>query len=49
MGAARSLGRRIEVAGAWVAVTALLYDAPPVTNNPRDYISAARIKLLPNE
>src|SRR6266446_9793470 len=31
---ARTLGRRIEVADAWVAATALLYDAPLVTNNP---------------
>ena len=27
----RSVGRRIEVAGAWIAATALLYDAPLVT------------------
>src|SRR5438874_1251395 len=30
---ARSVGRRIEVADAWIAATALLYDAPLVTNN----------------
>ena len=35
MVAARSVGRRIEVADAWIAATALLYDAPLVTNNPR--------------
>src|SRR5712692_9514436 len=46
---ARSVGRRIEVADAWVAATALLYDAPLVTNNPRDYVGVAGIKLLPNE
>jgi tRNA(fMet)-specific endonuclease VapC len=46
---ARSLGRRIEVADAWVAATALLYDAPLVTNNPGDYAGVAGIKLLPNE
>jgi len=45
---ARSLGRRIEVADAWVAATAL-YDAPLVTNNPGDYVGVAGIKLLPNE
>ena|SRR5712692_3339758 len=28
MVAARSLGRRIEVADAWIAATALLYEAP---------------------
>jgi predicted nucleic acid-binding protein len=46
---ARSLGRRIEVADAWVAATALLYDAPLVTNNPGDYVGAAGIKFLPSE
>jgi predicted nucleic acid-binding protein len=45
---ARSLGRRIEVADAWVAATALLY-APLITNNPGDYVGVAGIKLLPNE
>lgn len=46
---ARSLGRRIEVADAWVAATALLYDAPLLTNNPVDYVGVAGIKLLPNK
>ena len=46
---ARSLGRRIEVADAWVAATALLYDAPLLTNNPGDYVGVAGIKLLPNK
>ena len=46
---ARSLGRRIEVADAWVAATTLLYDATLVTNNPGDYVGVACIKLLPNE
>jgi len=46
---ARSLGRRIEVADAWVAATTLLYDATLVTNNPGDYVGVAGIKLLPNE
>ena len=46
---ARSLGRRIEVADAWVAAPTLLYDATLVTNNPGDYIGVAGIKLLPNE
>jgi len=46
---ARSLGRRIDVADAWVAATALLYDAPLVTNNPRDYVGVAVIKLLATE
>ena len=34
---ARSVGRRIEVADAWVASTALLYDATLLTNNVADY------------
>ena len=36
---ARSLGRRIEVADAWIAATELLYDAPLLTNNPCDYMA----------
>jgi tRNA(fMet)-specific endonuclease VapC len=48
MVAARSVGRRIEVADAWIAATALLYEAPLVTNNPRDYMGVAAIDLLPN-
>ena len=43
---ARSQGRRIEVADAWIAATALLYDAPLVTNNPGDYVGVAAIKIL---
>src|SRR5271157_4512754 len=46
---ARSLGRRIEVADAWVAATALLYDAPLLTNNPGDYVGVAGIELLPSK
>ena len=42
-------GRRIEVADAWVAATALLYDAPLVTDNPGDYVGVAGIELRPNE
>lgn len=49
MVAARSLGRRIEVADAWIAATALLYDAPLVTNNPRDYAGVAGVRLRLNE
>ena len=47
MVAAQSLGRRIEVADAWIAATALLYDSPLVTNNPGDYVGVPGIKLLP--
>jgi predicted nucleic acid-binding protein len=45
---ARSIGRRIEVADAWIAATALLYDAPLVTNNPSDYAGVPAIQLVPN-
>ena len=48
MAAARSTGRRIEVADAWIAATALLYKAPLVTNNPSDYVGVATINLQPN-
>ena len=37
MAAARKRGRRIETADAWVAATALLYDAPLLTHNKSDY------------
>src|SRR5258708_23077416 len=43
---ARSMGRRIEVADARVAATALLYDAPLITNNPGDYLGVTGIRLL---
>ena len=38
MVAARRNGRRIETAGAWIAATALLYDAPLLTHNKADYL-----------
>ena len=37
MVAARRSGRRIETADAWVAATALLYNAPLLTHNKPDY------------
>ena len=43
---ARAQGRRIDVADAWIAATALLYDVPLVTHNPGDYVGVAGIKLL---
>jgi predicted nucleic acid-binding protein len=46
---ARSLGRRLEVADAWIAATALLYDAALVTNNPTDYAGVTGIQLLPSK
>ena len=44
---ARSLGKRTEVADAWIAATALLYDAPLVTYNPTDYMGVPGLKLAP--
>ena len=44
---ARSLGKRTEVADAWIAATALLYDALLVTNNPTDYMGGLGLKLAP--
>lgn len=46
---ARSVGRRVEVADAWIAATALPYDAPPVTNNPTDYAGVTGIQLVPGK
>jgi tRNA(fMet)-specific endonuclease VapC len=38
MVSARRGGRRIETADAWIAATALLYDAPLLTHNKSDYL-----------
>ena len=38
MVAARRNGRRIETADAWIAATALLYNAPLLTHNKADYL-----------
>lgn len=43
---ARSAGRRIEAADAWIAATALLYDAPLLTHNPTDYLGVAGLKIV---
>ena len=43
---AQSLGRRIEVAHAWITATALLYEAPQVTHNPGDYLGVPGLVLL---
>jgi predicted nucleic acid-binding protein len=37
MVSARQAGRRIEVADAWIAATALLFGIPLITHNPGDY------------
>ena len=46
MVAARASGRRIEAADAWIAATAILYDAPLVTHNPTDYSGVPNLTIL---
>jgi predicted nucleic acid-binding protein len=46
MVAARAAGRRIECADAWVAATALLYDAPFATHNRKDYLGVPGLRLI---
>jgi predicted nucleic acid-binding protein len=43
---AQAAGRRIESADAWIAATALLYDAPLLTNNRNDYLGVAGLTLI---
>jgi predicted nucleic acid-binding protein len=43
---ARAIGLRIETADAWVAATALLYQAPLVTNNPTDYAGVSGLQVI---
>ena len=45
MVAARRNGRRIETADAWVAATALLYDAPLLTHNKADYLGVPGLRF----
>lgn len=45
MAAARKNGRRIETADAWVAATALLYDAPLLTHNKSDYAGVPGLRF----
>ena len=46
MVAARRAGRRLETADAWVSATALLYDAPLITHNRRDYLGVPGLNLI---
>jgi predicted nucleic acid-binding protein len=46
MVAAQAAGRRIETADAWIAATALLYNAPLVTHNGSDYLGVPGLKLI---
>ena len=43
---AQAAGRRIETADAWIAATALLYEAPLVTHNGSDYRGVPGLKLI---
>jgi predicted nucleic acid-binding protein len=43
---AQAAGRRIESADAWIAATALLHDAPLLTNNRNDYLGVAGLTLI---
>ncbi len=44
--AAQASGRRIECADAWIAATALLYNAPLITHNRNDYLGVPGLKLI---
>ena len=43
---AQAAGRRIESADAWIAATALLHDAPLLTNNRNDFLGVAGLTLI---
>jgi len=45
MVSARNSGRRIETADAWVAATALVYDAPLLSHNKADYLGVSGLRL----
>ena len=46
MVAARKRGRRLDTADAWIAATAMLYDAPLITHNGSDYLGVPGLKLI---
>lgn len=43
---AKSIGRPITVADAWIAATALNYKAPLVTHNPSDFYNVAGLTVI---
>ena len=43
---ARRSGRRVETADAWIAATALLYDAPLLTHNKSDYLGVSGLQFV---
>lgn len=44
--AAQAAGRRIECADAWIAATAVLYDAPLITHNRVDYLGVPGLIVM---
>jgi tRNA(fMet)-specific endonuclease VapC len=46
MVAARRNGRRLETADAWIAATAVLYDAPLITHKANDFLGVPGLKLI---
>lgn len=43
---AKRLGRPISVSDAWIAATALAYDAPLVTHNPDDFKNVSGLTVI---
>jgi len=43
---ARRAGRRLETADAWIAATAMLYDASLITHNASDYGGVPGLKVI---
>ena len=46
---AQAAGRRIECADAWIAATALLYEAALVTHNRADYLGVPGLTLISHD
>jgi predicted nucleic acid-binding protein len=46
MVAARRAGRRLETADAWIAATAVLYDAALISHNAGDYAGVPGLKVI---
>ena len=46
MVAARRVGRRLETADAWIASTAIVYDAPLITHNGGDYSGVPGLNVI---
>ena len=46
MVAARRAGRRLETADAWIAATAVLYEAPLITHNANDYLGVPGLRVI---